>query len=358
MKNKERDNIKEQTIIALDLKYNTIKEGDRFTSYKDLCKYLDVPTVSGNSKKSQLIQFERYFTWENVGNSFIIKHVYDEPLADITDGIYSGLIKQLILDMLSKRYLSGKEHLTMSFTELIYEMDLVNNDYGNYKNDSHRLANELGITFESVVDFYNITDSKLYSSVVSALNSMKNRVLIDYQVIKMIRTVKENPIGYEYITRPADVEERQEILYYEKTVLNDMGYSTKTDIVINRKWNEFSKRIKRYFNENGLDYIDFYYNAFDIVFNENILLENDKIKDYLIRNNSEIKNILNKRVVDAHKESYIKRHEKAISLYNMIESDEIDDLWGYKKDRLDLRADGKYIENGHKLIDKTIKKTT
>lgn len=69
------DVVNESTIDTSNLKIGmTIK------NYKQLCELLNQEVEFGNSKKSQLLEFERYFDWEKIGQKFIITDVYDTPL--------------------------------------------------------------------------------------------------------------------------------------------------------------------------------------------------------------------------------------------------------------------------------------
>lgn len=57
-----------------------INEGQIFKNYKQLCKYLEEQVKTGKSKQLQLKDWNRYFTWHNEGNKFVIDKVFDEPI--------------------------------------------------------------------------------------------------------------------------------------------------------------------------------------------------------------------------------------------------------------------------------------
>ena len=50
-----------------------------FNSYRDLCNYLGESIKGGNAKKSQIKEWERYFSYKKDGNKFIITEVFDTP---------------------------------------------------------------------------------------------------------------------------------------------------------------------------------------------------------------------------------------------------------------------------------------
>lgn len=57
-----------------------INEGQIFKNYKKLCEYLEEQVKTGKSKQLQLKDWNRYFTWHNEGNKFVIDKVFDEPI--------------------------------------------------------------------------------------------------------------------------------------------------------------------------------------------------------------------------------------------------------------------------------------
>lgn len=52
-------------------------------NYKVLCRLLGQKIKEGNSKKYQLENFKRYFTWEKVGQKFVIVDIHNPPLEKI-----------------------------------------------------------------------------------------------------------------------------------------------------------------------------------------------------------------------------------------------------------------------------------
>ena len=54
--------------------------GDVIKNYYALCDEIEEPIKSGKSKKYQLEDFMRYFTWEKSGHKFIITNIYNCPI--------------------------------------------------------------------------------------------------------------------------------------------------------------------------------------------------------------------------------------------------------------------------------------
>jgi hypothetical protein len=71
---------RQQTVNRGNMKF--VKEmfvGQSFKSYRDLCRWLGADILGGDSKNYQLKEWGRYFRWEQVKHSYVIKEVFSEP---------------------------------------------------------------------------------------------------------------------------------------------------------------------------------------------------------------------------------------------------------------------------------------
>ena len=75
------------------LKIENINGGETY-KYKELCNLLDVKYETATNRKVELLEeFERYFSYERVGNNrFFIKEIYNEPLPGIESFFYKTII--------------------------------------------------------------------------------------------------------------------------------------------------------------------------------------------------------------------------------------------------------------------------
>lgn len=58
------------------LNVSTLELGMAVKNYKELCSLLKQPVLGGDSKKAQLKEFQRYFSYQKVGNKFLILDIY------------------------------------------------------------------------------------------------------------------------------------------------------------------------------------------------------------------------------------------------------------------------------------------
>ena len=62
------------------MKIENLKEGMVIKNYKELCRYLEWNTTTGNAKKSQFKDLERYCKYHKEGQKIVIDKIYKTPL--------------------------------------------------------------------------------------------------------------------------------------------------------------------------------------------------------------------------------------------------------------------------------------
>ena len=60
-----------------------LSEGQVVKNYKEMCALLSEEIKTGNAKKYQLKDWERYFSYHKVGHKFVIDEIYNEPVVKI-----------------------------------------------------------------------------------------------------------------------------------------------------------------------------------------------------------------------------------------------------------------------------------
>lgn len=307
-----------------------LKAGDIISKYKELCDLLCEEVKEGNSKKSQLKEFERYFQYEKHGHKFLILDIYDTPLPkndkrkDGNRKIYVTYIESILLT-----YLFKLEDSTGYFTkkQLWQMLGMINQLYKNIPVDNLMKINSQ-VTYWEINKFYQRCDQKLTSILFSALNSLQNRSLIKYEEQYVIVFKKDST------TYIADDEEKKIILEAEKITLDKMGLYSKIHAASCFKLNEFYKNVNNFlYKEYGWDKV---YKRYKIIF-----LDKKYLKRALNENEILLKKLLlNERVIDAvdkHAENINdSQNEKFEAVYKEATDKWIkeDKIWG-EPDALD-----------------------
>lgn len=242
---------------------NTVK------NYKMMCELLNENITGGDSKKAQLNRWKRYFDFYKDGQKFVINEIYDEPF--VTDdarkrkeGLYVKYIELLLLEYLSKQ---TDYKVTVGSKEMYRILGMTNENYSirskmksiaanevirqtMAKNENRFVFTNLPVISDfNINNFYFRAEQKLNKILYSALNSMKNRFLIDYKKVNIIgKLIDEDE--YRYLDyRESTAYEDKLILEAKKLIISQMGYNNVTEIMLCYKCEDFYNRFNEYIKE-------------------------------------------------------------------------------------------------------------
>lgn len=279
-------------------------------NYKEMCKLLEEKEKGGDSKKSQLNRWERYFHWIKDGQKFIIKEIYDEPLQK-EDGrsngnraIYVRLIEWLLAKDLSKR--EGYTH-TLTRKKWWKLLGMVNARYDEISKVNLHLISELHDDKE-IRWFYNRSNSILNNILRNALKSMCDRSLIDYE----IQTVIVRPIedGGWFLATDSDLAELQKI---KKDILRKMGLAREMQVFFKNKQDEFYREVYSVIKERrGWDR---YFKQIKIIFDPDNIAKSIPELEEDIRKEAK-RNIINDKMLELNEKIVNRMNEDAEHQFN------------------------------------------
>jgi len=351
--------------------------GQRIKNYKMMCDILGEHEKFGNSRKSQISKWEKFFLVEKEGNSIIIKEIYSNP--KITPEKRGGNnrleyiqnIEKLILDLMVQDRNNGK--VVLSKYKLLNELNMINDNYAYCKRNVPKLSKFMNISEEDIYEFYDLSSDTLRNNLESALNKLKNQSLIYWGkaitlciVQAKIETneldhirVKQiyqglNEYGeevYEYRTesnsmveyRIASEDEIKIVLRTERDVMENLDCNSKQEIIRKGKWEDFSKQVNRELFEK-LNIL-FYYDSYDLIFNEDHIKEKWlKMNEFMLPDvgRGVIQKELNLDIIDKLNINAGRRNKKSIEA--------LDENFG-DHSKVNIRRSGdNYIENNTNLI--------
>lgn len=268
-----------------------ISEGMVAKNYKQMCELLGEKVKGGESKRSQLKEWERYFSFHKEGNKLVVDNIYETPL-EREDGrvcgnnsLYSKYIQKLILDLLAQEENNGQVFL--SCNQLLRKLQMVSCNYAKGKRDIPKLSEILKIDEIIVKDVYEYTHNKLKGALETALKSLVKQCWINYRIKKTvcINTVSLvlNELGEVKITngtpdysikqyyREATLEEEQSILKFESLVLDSLNCKDKQEVMIKGLMEIFRNNVNKHLKEHCN--IEFYYDSYEIISHKDTLVE-------------------------------------------------------------------------------------
>lgn len=291
--------------------------GQDIKNYKNMCLLLGEVEKAGDSKIYQIKNWERYFDFEKVGQHFIIKDIYEDPLPKI-DGRITGnnSIYVQYIQLLLMKYLSNQPGYECQITknDLYYNLCMVNNNYLTNRDEDNRRELYAGLTNISkfdVYDFYRRVPTRLDKILFSALNSMKSRCLIEYGEEYVI----VNKDGTEYI---ADSDEVSYILKVKKRALAIMGLSSIVQVYYKFLTKEFYEKVNKILRDE-CEWL-YAYKRYKIIFiGDEIRNDIPKEEAELVKNNFNAKiaelldnqaaSLFNKNIEDYYANEEIVRNE-------------------------------------------------
>ena len=299
-----------------------ISVGMVIKNYKELCNLLNIPILSGgNMKQSQIKQLKCYMDFDKSGQKFIITDIFDTPLT-VNDqrklgnnSIYVKYIEVILLQYLSKQN---------GFTSTLNKVDwwkllgFINDKYKNVPDKDLELLDPTVTPFE-IKMFYQRCNTKLERILFSALNNLKNRKLIMYELQTVITYKNKNGEANSFI---ADDDDKKRILEVERFVLKkELKLDNMFQVYWSNKQSSYYKRVqellKSYYDWTG------YYKQIKIIYVKKDVIEELSDIELKLQQTQ-----LNGKIVDALNTNAINSYNKKMIEFNKNENDYKNQMWG------------------------------
>lgn len=299
-----------------------ISVGMVIKNYKELCNLLNIPILSGgNIKQSQIKQLKCYMDFDKSGQKFIITDIFDTPLT-VNDqrklgnnSIYVKYIEVILLQYLSKQN---------GFTSTLNKVDwwkllgFINDKYKNVPDKDLELLDPTVTPFE-IKMFYQRCNTKLERILFSALNNLKNRKLIMYELQTVITYKNKNGEANSFI---ADDDDKKRILEVERFVLKkELKLDNMFQVYWSNKQSSYYKRVQELL-ESYYDWTGYYKQIKIIYVKKDVIEELSDIELKLQQTQ------LNGKIVDALNTNAINSYNKKMIEFNKNENDYKNQMWG------------------------------
>lgn len=333
--------------------------------YSGLCRLVGEKCYKSgsNQRKAQEKRFKRFIKWEKSEfhkRTIVITDIYDEPLPKDdkrklgNNNIYLKYIETILLRYV---YYKNTDNQICYITknQLWRILGMINE---NYKKIPYSILTS-DIEYSDIKkwelnNFYMRCNSKLNSILYSALNSLKDRSLIDWSMQTMIVVPpdEEEKYSHHYV---ANDNEIKKILSVERKVLKDMGFESKSHVMCKMKMQIFYDNVNKllfelYGWERKYERIKLNFNKKDV--KEALLQDEYKLQRLLL-------NDLIIEAVDKNAQSTVdKRMEKALVEYEEYTKnyfgtppklEEVKDIFTYPKYFVDIqkRLSQKFLSIKH-----------
>lgn len=289
-----------------------------------MCELIGAEYKNGSSRKCQLqgmgeLGFHRFFDFEKISyGKYQIKEIFDEPKPSQdkrkigNNSIYSTYIELLLMHHLSKR---GTSHVETFMRKDLWRMlGMINEKYGKISNDEMKQINPMFTKFE-IDNFYLRSNQKLERILSSALNNLRNRFLIEWELLTVIHTEVD---GKEKWINAND-DAKKEILIAKREILEKFGYETIYQVFSNKRQSEFFNEVNTLLYERHE--WDYFFKRYKIIFDaKNIrkAIPSTELKLNRI--------LLNKEIVEYLNNEAQKQYNKSIKKYDdLVDEAETED---------------------------------
>lgn len=306
------------------MQISKLHQGMILKNYKALCEVLEIePKKSGsNSYKAQFKELERYVKYHKEGQKIIIDEILSEVKAKMDNRannkggnnvIYANDIEVLLMDTLIQTTDQQKELGRVGFSKsyLYLRLGLVNDNYKPTSDKVLQLSDALNVPYQAINECYNTTNGKLWNTVKSGLNAMRNKALINWDFGYNMVFKKDITDIKSYVNdsiRVASIDDRELIRSCELRALKEMNIPTKTKVFTTKKWNEFKELVTEYIQEIYPDLLH-YYESVVIYFKPEEIMEAFMQLDN--KNLYEIKQNLNGNISSGLDRTIVNRHNNA-----------------------------------------------
>lgn len=252
--------------------------------------------------------FHRFFDFKKISHGkYIISEIYKTPLQPEdkrkigNNSIYSIYIELLLMHHLSKQGVSHVE--TFMRKDLWRMLGMINEKYGKLSNEEMYKINPMFTKFE-IKNFYIRSNQKLEKILFSALNNLKSRCLIEWELLTVIH---EESDGKEHWIIASD-EDKREILIAKREILEKYGYKNIYQVFVNNKQLDFFTDVNDLLYERHE--WDYFFKRYKIIFDAKNIRK--AIPETEIQLNREL---LNKEVLSYLNEEAQKQYDKSMNKY-------------------------------------------
>jgi hypothetical protein len=204
-----------------------VKVGDRFRNYKELCRILEIPEKTSDSKACQLKDLQQFVGYEKMGQAFIIREVYNSPIIKIdkrnksTNKFYLNGLELVVLDYLTKnKEKHGYNLIELTTLDIAILTGLCSNEFRDktYAEIKNKYPN---ITKKNDDLFRRRVRSKLTKIIDAMVNDLQSRFILH---ITKGHKIKEMDSKGVYSWRTANDKEETMIVDASQKTMKLMGF--------------------------------------------------------------------------------------------------------------------------------------
>lgn len=164
-----------------------VRKGERYKSYREVCKAMSEDVASGNKKIAQLKRWGRLFKYHTDGNAYVIDKVYEKPLeiVDRRGGNNAGnvnLFMPYVTEKICNKRMGwvGTQRLMCEILELIPRE--IYKQLNDEETSREKFIEMYGLeSYDSFVEFAHAYERVTVETFIGCLNKLKKQGCIKWQ---------------------------------------------------------------------------------------------------------------------------------------------------------------------------------
>src|SRR5690625_1884513 len=171
-----------------------LKDGQEFSSKTAMLRSMGLRAArGGRNSELQDNKLRRFINWESVGSTgykIRVTEIYQQPLPQVeTRGGEREIIPHIknIENVHINLLVQAKDNQVIVPKGILYELlHMVNHDYRVYNHNTEKLSEKTNISKKVINEFYNKTDQMLKRHNQRALNNLKRKNMIWWNLILVV----------------------------------------------------------------------------------------------------------------------------------------------------------------------------
>ena len=246
------------------MRSENLKEGQTFKNYKELCEVLGIEPTTGNGKKAQFKELDKYCKYHKEGNKIIIDQIYSKELEKVdkrklgNNNDQARCIRYLICNLLSGYKIEEYEVIGFSKALLLKKLFMTNDNYVTAKYSRELYAKALEVETMAVNECLDYIENSSISAIRRAIATLKSQSVLGYKY-------SYSWVDHKGVHNHCTVLEENAIHLMEQEVMAQMRISKKQKIWEYGRWDEFKSRVKNKLLEEYpslFPKLDYYYYSF------------------------------------------------------------------------------------------------
>lgn len=251
------------------MQIENLKIGQVLKNYKELCEVLVIEPTTGNARKAQIKELERYCRYHKEGNKFVIDEIFTKELEKVDDrklgnnNEQARCVRYLLLNLLSAYKIEQDEVIGFSKGLLLRKLYMANENYITAKTSRKQYAKALEVEEMAVNECFDYIENSSISAIKRAIVTLRSQSILGYKY-------SFSWVDHKGKVHHCDTIEENSIHLMEEEAMQEMNIRNKNKIWEFGRWDEFKKKVAFKLKENYKELfpqLDYYFYSFHFNYN-------------------------------------------------------------------------------------------